>query len=105
MLAVITNKEIKTKIRKTQSVLQIVTLVMTKIAIKITTIANNAMLKDIKKIFDSNINSESIAKKFEVKVILDNVTIAESDVFRMRVIVYGPHTNGYHLHHGVERQA
>lgn len=41
---------------------------------------------------DSNVNSDSTPKKFEVKVILDNVTIAESDTFRMRVIVYGPHT-------------
>jgi len=41
---------------------------------------------------NSNSNSDSNVKKFEVKVILDNVTTAESDEFSMRVIVYGPHT-------------
>jgi endonuclease YncB( thermonuclease family) len=41
---------------------------------------------------NDNINSDPPPKKFEVKVILDNVTVAESDTFRMRVIVYGPHT-------------
>jgi hypothetical protein len=54
--------------------------------------SNNPILKTLNKIFDSNKNSDTNVKKFEVKVILDNVTAAESDIFSMRVIVYGPHT-------------